>query len=262
MTTSRRACSHRARQRLEARDRDQRGITGGGDGGHREHLSGDGLGGRDSDFRAGLGQQGQVADLRQRAARLIGDADDHGTGPAHAGGRLDDLGCRPGLAERDREVPAVIDVGLVPGVDAGRGQSGGAPCGQLDQVAAVDGDVVRRPASQQDSAGQRARTRAARQRGRYLVTVGHVPADEAVQDLGLLGELGCHHGSGGHWRSSCSGAIVGDRKHQYGITMLGAAVRGVWGWAGRGVRQATRRRPWRGGMPGEQALRGLAGPYR
>ena len=95
-----------------------------------------------------------------------------------------------------------------------------------------------------------------------LVTVGHVPADEAVQDLGLLGELGCHHGSGGHWRSSCSGAIVGDRKHQYGITMLGAAVRGVWGWAGRGVRQATRRRPWRGGMPGEQALRGLAGPYR
>ena len=62
--------------------------------------------------------------------------------------------------------------------------------------------------------------------GRYLVAVGHVPADEAGQDLGLLGELGCHHGSGGHWRSSCWAPRR--QEHQYGITMLGAAVRGVW----------------------------------
>jgi len=133
----------------------------------------------------------RLARLGQRAAGLVGDADDHRPGPAHGRRRLHHLGRRPGLAQRDRQVAAVVDVGLVPGMQAGRGQPGRSAGRHLDQVAAVDGDVVGRAAGEQHRPGV-----PARQRRPHPVTVGRVPVAQAAEDGGLLGQFSRHQRAG------------------------------------------------------------------
>src|SRR6202044_2998786 len=62
----------------------------------------------------------------------------------------------------------------------------------LDQVAAVDGDVVGRAAGEQHGPGVRGR-----QRRPHPVAVGRAPGGQAAEDGGRVGQFGRHHSAGG-----------------------------------------------------------------
>jgi hypothetical protein len=107
-------------------------------------------------------------------------------------GGFHDLRRRPRLAQRHRQIAAEVHVRTVPGVHAGRGEPGRASRRHLQQVAAVDGHVVRRPAGEEHGPGQPAGLQAPGQDAAYLIAVGGVPGDEPAEDFGLLAEFGGH----------------------------------------------------------------------